>query len=266
MYHVIQILLHRPFVSYGHLQSVLPEVALDSFSTCAAAANCIAQYLESYDRVHSFRFAPFFLFYASYVCATIHVRIAAQRHVNTDAFTCLRICLSVFDQNEDNNPAVKKAKAVILKLMDRMGVKPPDETTSREMPSSVPTLGDPWVLPSTSSHKENTLDNKTFASLGAPATTPNPDLLQGWNINDLDFDAILQSFGRPSPGVLDPTITNSNLVGSPTMMMNQNMPWSDPRTGHLAFQHPYNYMNQFGGGSMDDSLFGFYVSSKEDEW
>ena len=260
MFHVVQILLHRPFVSYGHLQSVLPEVAIDSFSICAAAANCIAQYLESYNHVHSFKFAPFFLFYASYVSATIHVRIAAQRHLNSDAFACLRMCLSVFDQNELNNPAVKKAKAVIQKLMDRMGVKLPDTHSSTTATMPMPTPKDSCSAPTL----KEVDSEENFKNLATPIATPHMDLLQGWGFSDLDFDAILQSFGRPNPSVGNSAVPKNNFVRSPEMM-NQSIPWSTFGMNQ-ASSGPFDYVNQFGIGSMDDVLFGFDVSSKEDDW
>ena len=265
MFHVVQILLHRPFVSYGHLQSVLPEVALDSFSTCAAAANRIAQYLESYNRVHSFKFVPFFLFYGSYVSATIHVRIAAQKHLDTDAFACLRRCLSVFDQNELNNPAVKKAKAVIQKLMDRMGVAPP-ENRARTPAASKSPQKETHLPPQVEKHP--TSSNANVNALATPVTTPEMDLLQGWNLNDLDFDAILQSFGRPTPNFDGAAGANANLIASPVLLdQNINAPWSTSDMASTQAQGgPYDYLHTFGGSSMDDVLFGFNVSSREDDW
>ena len=127
MYYVLQILLHRPFVSEGHLQSALPSVALDSFSSCVAAADNIAQYLDSFNRAHTFKKLPYFLFYASYVSATIHVRIAAQRQLESNAYVYLRTCFLVFDVNAEGNNAAAKAKMVIQQLMDRMGVSLPSE-------------------------------------------------------------------------------------------------------------------------------------------
>lgn len=256
MFHVVQILLHRPFVSYGHLQSVLPEVALDSWSTCAAAANCIAQYLKSYNRVHSFRFAPFFLFYASYVSATIHVRIAAQRHLDSDAFACLRMCLSVFDQNELNNPAVKKAKAVIQKLMDRMGIKPPD--------TCPPTIAAMRTSTDSCSSPEPMEIVRAPDSLTTPIATPHVDLLQEWNFDDLDFDVILQSFGKSNAAIGTLSSSNDGFVAPPESM-SQGVPWLSSDIGR-ALPQTYDYANGFGAGNMDDVLFGFYVSSKEDEW
>ena len=239
-------------MSYGHLQSVLPEVALDSFSTCAAAANCIAQYLESYNRIHSFKFAPFFLFYASYVSATIHVRIAAQRHLNSDAFACLRTCLLVFDQNELNNPAVKKAKAVIQQLMDRMGVKSPDDPDA--MGNMKTETWPPFTF-------EQELGNeRIFAS-----TTPQMNLPQEWNINDLDFEAILQSFSRPYPSAGEMYTPHTNFMTSQEEMMTQGVPWSNSNTNQPTLGS-FDYMNQFGGGNMGDVLFGFDVSTREDDW
>ena len=112
MYYVLQILLHRPFVSEGHLQSALPTVALESFSSCVGAADSIAQYLDSYNRAHTFKKLPYFLFYASYVSATIHVRIAAQKQLETNAYAYLRTCFQIFDSDMEGNSAAARAKAV----------------------------------------------------------------------------------------------------------------------------------------------------------
>ena len=259
MFHVVQILLHRPFVSNGHLQEVLPDVAFESFSRCAAAANWIALYLEAYNRIHTFQFAPFFLFYASYVSATIHVRIAAQRHLTSDAFESLQTCLSVFDQNKSNNPAVKKAKAVIHKMMDRMGVKPP--TKECQVPTS--TSKSKGNARPSASKRSKTGKEKKVENLVTPVSTPQMALPEGCNINDLDFDAILQSFSRPDPGAGGLPIDDASLGLTPQALGNT---WSAPDS-QLASADKFAYVNQFGGGgNMDDGLFGFDVSSREDEW
>ncbi len=260
MFHVVQILLYRPFVSYGHLQSVLPEeFAKESFGRCGVAANCIAQYLESYNRVHSFQFAPFFLFYASYVSATIHVRIAAQRQLTSGAFESLQMCLSVFDQNELNNPAVKKAKAIIIKMMARMGVQAP----GRMSQTSVATSSKEKTRTSASKKSKSGTPNKA-KNLATPVSTPQKmDFLEDWtvNVNDIDFDAILQSF-RPNAGAVGPLGTDNSYAAAPQMMSNA---WSAPDTSQLG-TNDYTYMNQFGGGFMDDNGFAIGNENRINDW
>jgi hypothetical protein len=69
MYNVLLILLHRPFVSEGHLHSVTPTIASSSFSMCAQAATRITQLLRAYERTFSIRHAPYLIAYATYVAA-----------------------------------------------------------------------------------------------------------------------------------------------------------------------------------------------------
>ncbi|CAK7229465.1 hypothetical protein SEUCBS140593_007255 [Sporothrix eucalyptigena] len=122
MHNVLLILLHRPFVSDGHLHANLRALSTRSFMTCAQAATAIVALLRCYNAAFSVRRAPYLISYATYVAATIHVRIAAQPGFATEAKEALAICLMVFDENSETNWAVKRARAVIGGLMQRMGV------------------------------------------------------------------------------------------------------------------------------------------------
>lgn len=122
LYNVLLILLHRPFVSEGHLHTTDPSVAITSFTTCTAAAARIVRLLRAYDQSFSIRRAPYLISYATYVAATIYVRVAAQRNGESRAHSNLRACIDVFQKNQETNWAVRRAKNVILHLMDRMGV------------------------------------------------------------------------------------------------------------------------------------------------
>lgn len=193
MYYVLQILLHRPFVSEGHLQSALPTVALDSFSSCVAAADSIAQYLESFNRAHTFKKLPYFLFYASYVSATIHVRIAAQKQLETNAYAYLRTCFLVFDENAESSTAAAKAKAVIRQLMDRMDVSLPSEGPLQSAPT--PTRQD--TMPQSRNAIQRTNKDKNKQADQGLDVDPGAGQLQEWDFGDLDFDAVIQSFDQP---------------------------------------------------------------------
>jgi len=151
--------------------------------------------------VHSFRNLAYFLFYASYVSATIHVRIAAQRHVETSAYKHLNTCLTVFDVNEKKNPAVKKAKSTIQKLMDRMGVTIP----SKEEFSSNSGLSGEQTISSLNDISRRVGEGQGLSTGDSMDLDTGNDLLQGWGIRDLDFEAILQSFGLPDVSV-DPAV------------------------------------------------------------
>ena len=59
--------------------------------------------------------------YATYVAATIHVRMAAQRS-HPEAPSQLRVCLAALEENSVTNPGVKRMHRAITGLMSRLGV------------------------------------------------------------------------------------------------------------------------------------------------
>ena len=248
MYEVVKILLHRPFISTGHLHTILPENAFQSFSECAAAANKIARFLESFERVHSFALAPYFIFYASYVSATIHVRVAAQKNLEFNALLCLRICLRVFDTNSTTNPPVKKAKAIILGLMDLMGVSLPQDgdldqsNFKKATQASLPGVGAPekWQHSSFPPGPVSQVPSGIYIS---------PEI----KFTDLDFDSVLQSFSANNSLEFQagPDITTS--MGN----MNQFPPQN------IQFAYPQFPSSE---GSAEDFLLGVDGSSPEERW
>ncbi|KUJ11238.1 uncharacterized protein LY89DRAFT_594836 [Mollisia scopiformis] len=121
-FNVIVILLHRPFVSDGHLQSTSSSNALHAFSICSVAAFEIDRILESYKQNYCFGTSPHIISYATYVSATIHVRIAAQRPRGSDAHCALRRCLDILDIQQSVCWSPRRAKKVIDALISRMGV------------------------------------------------------------------------------------------------------------------------------------------------
>lgn len=193
MYNVLLILLHRPFVSDGHLHSTSPSIAIKSFVICATAATKIVQLLRTYDKAFSIRKAPYLISYATYVCATIHVRIAAQRGPGSEAHACLQTCLAVFNENMETNWAVRRAKAVIVNLMKRMGVTLSDgqRTRSPEQSRNEQNRGTSTAYPVTPAsmqpfdHAANIVTEPTFVPGHGDCETIAPDL---------DVDAIIQSF------------------------------------------------------------------------
>ncbi|KAH8129727.1 C6 transcription factor [Trichoderma asperelloides] len=122
MHNVLVILLHRPFVADGHLYNTSRSILVDSFMKCATAASNIADILLAYDRAFSIRHAPYLISYATYVAATILVRIAAKRRSESKVFADLATCLAVFKENQETNYAVQKAAIVIETLIKRLGV------------------------------------------------------------------------------------------------------------------------------------------------
>lgn len=253
MYYVLQILLHRPFVSEGHLQSALPTVALDSFSSCVAAADNIAQYLDSFNRAHTFKNLPYFLLYASYVSGTIHVRIAAQKQLETNAYAYLRTCFLVFDMNGEGNNAATKAKAVIQKLMDRMGVSLPNE--GHLLPASARVPRDPTPRPKIATQKSDR-DKGMQGEQGLDASF-GASQLQEWDVGDLDFEAVLQSFDQTSKANgADTNSQNLTLAGAQQSYEGSNGFLDTSNTTGDAFDQ----------GFSNDVLFGFDIPDSGDPW
>ncbi|CAM1503501.1 Fc.00g010920.m01.CDS01 [Cosmosporella sp. VM-42] len=122
MYNSLVILLHRPFVSEGHLQSVSESAANNAFATCATAAFEIHQILQLYRQHFCMKTVPYFVSYATYVSATIHVRIAAQRTPPSEAHRRLRNCLDVLAEHQVKCHAPKRTMSILRGLMRRLRV------------------------------------------------------------------------------------------------------------------------------------------------
>lgn len=133
MYNVLLILLHRPFVADGHLYNTARSISVNSLLTCATAANQIVRLLRVYDRAFSVRRAPYLISYATYVSATILVRIAAKRSSTSDVHRSLCTCIAVLSINQETNWAAKRAKTIVEGLMKRLKVQVPDIAADPQM-------------------------------------------------------------------------------------------------------------------------------------
>ncbi|KAJ4308323.1 hypothetical protein N0V84_012163 [Fusarium piperis] len=122
MYNSLVILLHRPFVSDGHLQSVSASAARDAFSHCAVAALEIHHLLQVYRQHFCLKSVPYFVSYATYVSATIHVRMAAQTGPESGAHNYLRSCLEILGEHQAKCFAPRRTMKVLLSIMDRLYV------------------------------------------------------------------------------------------------------------------------------------------------
>ncbi len=72
LYHSLIILLHRPFISDGHLRSTSTPAL--SWGRCTSAARHITSIALAWKNAFGLRGAPYLLSYAIYVACTIHVR------------------------------------------------------------------------------------------------------------------------------------------------------------------------------------------------
>ncbi|KAJ5554184.1 hypothetical protein N7513_004143 [Penicillium frequentans] len=250
LYNVLLILLHRPFVAEGHLHTTDLSVAVSSFTTCTTAANRIIHILQAYDHAFSIRRAPYLISYATYVAATIYVRVAAQRKDGSRAHSNLRTCLDIFQKNQGTNWAVRRAKNVIVHLMDRMGVDlstPHQERDARICHDDNGQTGD--------------LGNGAVVDDGdlIPAASPSQMTPPETEASELDMDMIIQSFirqqARPGEGqVFDES--SYNALPGPTVQL------GTPGVFTPSIVPGYNDA-YFDAQFDDDMLFGFNGSVQD---
>ncbi|KAJ6445160.1 interferon-induced GTP-binding protein Mx [Purpureocillium lavendulum] len=93
LYHTLIILVHRPFISDGHLRSI--SQPLPSWERCTAAACRIMTIATAYRTYFGLCNGPYLLGYTIYVACTIHVRNAASQSVARPA----RIIRKLVDVN-----------------------------------------------------------------------------------------------------------------------------------------------------------------------
>ena len=183
-YHVLVIQLHHPLLARGHNFPTPPAGAPESLALCAAAATEIVHLLVAYDGTFSIRKAPYLIAYATYVSATIHVRIAARQLPTTDTSPYLRTCLDLLNQNSDTNPGVDNAKASLMGFMDRMGVVCQEDqgslgSQSEGTLSRYPSTGNSANFPSMPLSSEQVSDsrmesnNAIFPDLNSDRIPPN---------------------------------------------------------------------------------------------
>lgn len=272
MFNVLVILLHRPFVSDGHLQCTSPSVAFDSFVTCASAATEIDRILRAYGRSFSIKTSPYILSYATYVSATIHVRMAAQQQSGSEAHKSLRTCLHVLNEHQQMCYAARRAKRVIHSIMERMGVVVDDHESvqlSREDSGypQVITLGpnqnDPEFLRDPSSY--NTSDAEDTSLMAFTENQADLELA----LPDLDMDAIIQSFHLDQQmaeqslrySQFQPVVDPSQRALSPSARSTGFSPSHPADSVNLSGQLPSDVLQESSMPTLYEPIFGFNGSA-----
>lgn len=249
LYNVLTILLHRPFVTDGHLYNTSRAISVSSFKTCATAADNIVDLIRAYDKAFSVRKAPYLISYATYVAATIHARIAAKRGAGSQAHGNLVACLGIFRENQETNWAVRRANGIVQNLMKRLGLDVPDL---------------------------NTLDKSNTASHNSAEAVSSSSIEQEDSLQTPDIDGILESFIREQENAhlaqstqqqhAQPhnDLTNTNIptqhfgpLPDPSVSYNDEraiMPLQEQQYG--AFQGQQYIQPQDGSMTVDDLLYG----------
>lgn len=116
MYYALIILLHRPFISDGHLRfTVVPE---QSWKQCTSAARSITNIALAYQTAYTLTSAPYLISYTIYVRCTIHVRNAAAEGGRGKEHTfLLSASLQCLEELCSANPGVAKPVNIIKRLM-----------------------------------------------------------------------------------------------------------------------------------------------------
>ena len=123
VYYSLIILLHRPFISDGHLRSAVAPAS--SWKRCSRAARNITSIVLAYQSAYTLRSAPYLVSYAVYVACTIHVRNAAatERDPPGENSSLLFSSLNSLDELSLPNAGVSRPANIIRKLMVANGLK-----------------------------------------------------------------------------------------------------------------------------------------------
>ncbi|KAI1948694.1 hypothetical protein LOZ39_002629 [Ophidiomyces ophidiicola] len=183
LYHSLVILLHRPFISDGHLRSAVPPAS--SWKRCSTAARNITSIVVAYQATYTLRGAPYLMSYAVYVACTIHVRNAAatERDQPAENSSLLSTSLHSLDELSLPNVGISKPASIIRNIMATNGIK----LVSGMAPILTP-----------SSYRIPRINIKFQEPRGVDIHSPS----------SLDLDAILRMFPSRSPipeGLEQPT-------------------------------------------------------------
>ncbi|KAJ3543638.1 hypothetical protein NM208_g3465 [Fusarium decemcellulare] len=256
MYNSLIILLHRPFVSDGHLQSASESAARDAFSHCATAALEIHRMLQLYRRHFCLKSVPYFISYATYVSATIHVRMAAQKEPGSGAHQCLRSCLEVLTEHQAKCHAPRRTMKILLSIMQRLRVDVGDFSTLVSSDCQID-INEPTGL------GINPLrQNDAIQEIPGSASIPENDLPNDYQIDfdlmltDFNIDEIMKSFDF-TPN--EPTQQTQHLV--PPAQIQPLSPSSSgldaPNIMPDIVQGRDGVLRDYDNIPFPDSLFGF---------
>lgn len=278
MWNALRVLLHRPLVADGQLHMTLPSTSKSSFAACTEAAMNIVKLVRLYDRSFSMGRAPYLMSYgmctvshalsnernyadrisATYVAATIHVRIAATRASSSEAHDHLRTCLRVFDQNSATNYAVRKASIVIEALMKRMNISitsadtrsgTSEDSSSYQVASTSENASDPRESIATS---RGSMELSPYQQNSGEYHNPEPTMVAGQFVPGLDVDTIIHSFMQ------EQQFNQADTAFMPMMNTLNTHQMGHSNDGDLGAAQ--RSMGSGGLGMFDDTLFGFNAS------
>ncbi|KAJ5332148.1 uncharacterized protein N7506_005931 [Penicillium brevicompactum] len=184
LFNVLVILVHRPLITGGQSGVINPATAHESVNACTAAANQIMQILHDYSQHFSLSTAPYMLSYATYISATIHARIVAQKGSNSSVFQSLVLCRSILTEHTRLYAAAGKASENLDKLISHLGISTDENDQAVDTNQSLP--------------RENLVMEASANLPGELGLTERASefssSLMNLELSDLDLEAIAQGF------------------------------------------------------------------------
>ena len=218
LFHCLCILLHRPFLPYGHLRDVARQEQHPSSSSalvrsawvaCVDAATQISHLMSLYRNSVTMKGAPQLISYINFCAAGIHVRMAAQSgksphdtqsQAAAAARRAVQASLQDFEENEHPNPGVAKANYVIRRMATHFGVIPmaggrgrsdkEHDTSSAEAAGAGSDIGNrSSAVPARGISPHSAMSHDSFGRQGDSGTRDSAPSMENF-----DLDAFLSSF------------------------------------------------------------------------
>ncbi|CAG8898252.1 unnamed protein product [Penicillium egyptiacum] len=188
LFNVLIILVHRPLIT-GHDGVINSTTAHDAVNACTAAANQIVQILHDYSQHFSLSSAPYMLSYATYISATIHARIVAQKGSNSTVFQSLVLCRNILAEHTCLYSAAEKAKENLDKLISHLGISDADDSLRTGSPDSSGNNN----FPNEHMVMDESINVARESGVADRALEFGSSLLS-LELSDLDLEAIAQGF------------------------------------------------------------------------
>jgi len=259
------ILLHRPYLTKGHLYD--ERLAATSLQKCTAAAIRLAHIARVYCHAFTVRRTPYFIAYSAYVAITILIRVSAHLPKGSDAQQSLHICLGILSDSEKTNQGVKRASFVVSKLLFAVARSGPNPFPESEIHRREPwgeTVNDRIEL----SREAMGMILNTFSTTSPDAAAEQSQLEvhpQDPGINGHPFQSQTQ-LTSPPPGS-DPRTFNDMDSGAAAQLL------ASLRTNTPVISTaPSPKMTYNGGGNFDsvqafpDTIFGLHNDESFQSW
>ncbi|OOF91796.1 hypothetical protein ASPCADRAFT_509779 [Aspergillus carbonarius ITEM 5010] len=185
LYNVLIIFSNPPLVFERNGGSSRSRPAHEGVAACTGAANQIAQILRDYCQHYSIASAPYMLSYATYISATIHAHIAAQKGPESSAFQSLLFCRRILIEHTRLYAAAGKARANLDKLLERLQVAILDEDLPNVTIGSNPLAPGDVFRGDSDTRPAMELVDSIEPTLGLAE-------LPGLDLSDLDLEAIAE--------------------------------------------------------------------------